>query len=202
MWGGSLLLRTPLLFAVAFLLQFLIGGLTGVIVASPPLDYSLNDTYFVVAHFHYTLFAGSMFGLFAGVYFWFPKVTGALLREGLGQIHFWLLVAGTNLTFMPMFVLGYDGMVRRVADYPRDAGFTGMNELATAGSGVIAASMLVFLANVAVSLRWRRAAGDDPWEGHSLEWATTSPPPPGNFDRLPPIRSSTPALDLRRAGTA
>ena len=202
MWGGSLLLRTPLLFAVAFLLQFLIGGLTGVIVASPPLDYSLNDTYFVVAHFHYTLFAGSMFGLFAGVYFWFPKVTGAQLREGLGQIHFWLLVAGTNLTFMPMFVLGYDGMVRRVADYPSDAGFTGMNELATAGSGVIAASMLVFLANVAVSLRWRRAAGDDPWEGHSLEWATTSPPPPGNFDRLPPIRSSTPALDLRRAGTA
>ena len=193
--GGSLLLRTPLLFAVAFLLQFLIGGLTGVIVASPPLDYSLNDTYFVVAHFHYTLFAGSMFGLFAGVYFWFPKVTGAQLREGLGQIHFWLLVAGTNLTFMPMFVLGYDGMVRRVADYPSDAGFTGMNELATAGSGVIAASMLVFLANVAVSLRWRRAAGDDPWEGHSLEWATTSPPPPGNFDRLPPIRR------LRRPST-
>ena len=110
-----------MLFALAFLIQFLVGGLTGIIVASPPLDYSLNDTYFVVAHFHYTLFAGSIFGLFAGIYYWFPKATGSMLREGLGKVHFALMVIGTNLTFFPMFILGYDGMVRRVADYPHRA---------------------------------------------------------------------------------
>ena len=116
--------RTPMLFALAFLVQFLVGGLTGIIVASPPLDYSLNDTYFVVGHFHYTLFAGSLFGLFAGIYYWFPKATGAMLRERLGMLHFGLMVVGANLTFFPMFILGYDGMVRRVADYPASAGFT------------------------------------------------------------------------------
>ena len=127
-----------MLFALAFLIQFLVGGLTGIMVASPPLDYSLNDTYFVVAHFHYTLFAGSIFGLFAGIYYWFPKATGAMLREGLGKVHFVLMVIGTNLTFFPMFILGYDGMVRRVADYPHRARWELLNSLSTAGSGIIA----------------------------------------------------------------
>jgi cytochrome c oxidase subunit 1 len=179
------------------MIQFLVGGLTGIIVASPVLDYHLNDSYFVIAHFHYTLFAGSLFGLFAGIYHWYPKWTGHRLGEGLGKLHFWLLLIGTNLTFFPMFVLGYDGMTRRVADYPSDAGFTGLNELATLGSAVIAAAMIVFVVNLIRS--WGRAepAESDPWEGHTLEWWTTSPPPRHNFDSLPAIRSYAPLLDLR-----
>jgi cytochrome c oxidase subunit I len=197
MWGGAVLLRTPMLFALAFLVQFLVGGLTGIIIASPPLDYNLNDTFFIVGHFHYTLFAGSLFGFFAGVYYWFPKATGVLLRERLGQAHFWLMVLGTNLTFMPMFVVGYEGMVRRVPDYPHHAGWTLLNELSSAGSAVLAVATLIFIANVWISLRRPRAAGNDPWEGHTLEWWTTSPPPRHNFASLPPIRSFTPLLDRR-----
>ncbi len=195
MIGGAILLRTPMLFAVAFVLQFLIGGLTGIIVASPPLDYHVHDSFFVVAHFHYTLFAGSLFGLFAGVYYWFPKVTGAMLREGLGKLHFWLLVLGANLTFFPMFFLGFDGMQRRVADYPSNLG--DLNLLSSIGAGVIAIAICVFIANLFVSLRDREEAGDDPWQGQSLEWWTTSPPPRHNFASLPPIRSYAPLLDLR-----
>jgi cytochrome c oxidase subunit I len=197
MLGGSILLRTPMLFALGFLLQFLIGGLTGVIVASPPIDYHVHDSYFVVAHFHYTLFAGSLFGLFAGVYYWFPKVTGALLRDSLGRLHFILMTIGANLTFFPMFLLGQDGMPRRVADYSPEAGFTGNNRIATIGAFVIALGIAVFIWNLVVSLRDRELAGDDPWEGHSLEWFTTSPPPRHNFRSLPPIRSFAPLLDLR-----
>jgi cytochrome c oxidase subunit I len=196
-WGGAVRLKVPMLFALAFLIQFLIGGLTGIIVASPPLDYSLNDTYFVVAHFHYTLFAGSLFGLFAGIYYWFPKATGAMLREGLGKIHFVLLLIGTNLTFFPMFVLGYDGMVRRVADYPHRSSWEWLNILSTTGSGIIALAIAVFLVNLWVSLRRREAAGRDPWQGHTLEWWTNSPPPRHNFSDLPPIGSYAPLLDLR-----
>ncbi len=197
MWGGSLRLATPMLFALAFLIQFVVGGLTGVLLASPPIDYSLNDTFFVVAHFHYTLFAGSLFGLFAGIYYWFPKVTGRMLRERLGVAHFVLLTIGTNLTFFPMFILGYDGMVRRVADYPSSAGWEGLNMLSTAGSGVIALAMLVFLANLWVSLRDPVEAGNDPWQAHTLEWWTSSPPPRHNFTDLPQIGSFAPLLDLR-----
>jgi len=197
LWGGSLIFRTPMLFALTFMIQFLIGGLTGIILASPPLDYSLTDTFFVVGHFHYTLFAGSIFGFFAGVYYWFPKATGAMLRERLGVAHWALMVVGTNLTFFPMLILGYDGMVRRIANYPASAGFTGLNELSTAGSFVIALSVLVFMANVWWSLRHRVAAGNDPWEAQTLEWWTTSPPPRHNFTDLPPVRSHAPLLDLR-----
>jgi cytochrome c oxidase subunit I len=197
MWGGAVLLRTPMLFALAFLVQFLVGGLTGIIIASPPLDYHLNDTFFIVAHFHYTLFAGSLFGLFAGIYFWFPKATGAMLREGLGKLHFALMVIGTNLTFFPMFALGYEGMVRRVPDYPRHAGWQALNELSTAGAALIGLATLVFVANVWVSLRRRVPAGNDPWEGHALEWWTTSPPPRHNFVDLPAISSYAPLLDRR-----
>jgi cytochrome c oxidase subunit I len=198
MWKGVVRFTTAMLFALGFLLQFLIGGLTGIIVASPPLDYHLNDSYFVVGHFHYTLFAGSLFGLLAGIYYWFPKFTGTLLSERLGRIHFGLTVIGTNLTFFPMLVLGYDGMARRVADYPASSGFETWNEVSTVGSYVIALSVLVFLLNVLLALARGVPAGPDPWHAQTLEWATSSPPPPDNFDRLPPIRSYAPLLDLRR----
>jgi cytochrome c oxidase subunit I len=197
MIGGSILLRTPMLFALGFFLQFLIGGLTGVTLAAPPLDYHAHDSYWVVGHFHYTLFAGSLFAGFAAVYYWFPKFTGALLRDGLGKIQFVLLVIGTNLTFFPMFLLGADGMPRRVADYTADSGFTGLNRLSTIGSYFIALGVAVFLCNLYVSLRKREPAGDDPWEGHTLEWATSSPPPRFNFRSLPEISSYAPLLDRR-----
>jgi cytochrome c oxidase subunit 1 len=197
--GGAIVLRTAMLFALGFFLQFLIGGLSGVILASPPLDYHAHDSYFVVAHFHYTLFAGSLFAGFAAVYYWFPKWTGAMLRESLGRVQFVLIVLGTNLTFFPMFLLGYDGMPRRIADYSSDAGFTDLNRLSTVGSYFIAIGVAVFLYNLYVSLRQRERAGDDPWEGHTLEWATTSPPPRFNFDSLPPIRSHAPLFDRRLA---
>jgi cytochrome c oxidase subunit 1 len=198
-WRGSLRFTTAFLFAIGFLVQFLIGGLTGVIVASPPLDYGLNMSYFVVAHFHYTIFAGSAFGLFGGIYYWFPKLTGVLLRERLGKLHFALMVIGTNVTFFPMFILGAEGMTRRIARYPASTGWQGLNELETVGSFVIALSVLVFLLNIVVSLRDRREAGADPWQGHTLEWAASSPPTPHNFEALPPIRSHAPLLDVREA---
>ncbi len=198
--GGSLVLRTSMLFGLAFFLQFLIGGLSGIFVASPVLDYHVNDSYFIVAHFHYTLFAGSVFGFFAGVYHWFPKMTGARLREGLGKVHLVLLIIGTNLTFFPMFILGNDGMPRRISRYPTHPGWGTLNLLESIGAGIIALAILVFLINVVVSLRRPVLAGPDPWGGQTLEWATSSPPPPYNFEGpLPPIRSYAPLLDLRHA---
>jgi cytochrome c oxidase subunit 1 len=198
--GGALRLRVPMLFAIAFFVQFLVGGVSGIFVASPPLDYHVTDSYVIIAHFHYTLFAGSVFGLFAGVYFWFPKVTGVLLRERLGKLHFWLMVLGTNLTFLPMFVVGYRGMSRRIADYPASTGWQGWNIAETVGAYITALSLIVFAVNVVVSLRRREPAGRDPWGGHSLEWATTSPPPRHNFDAVPPITSYAPLHDLRESG--
>ena len=196
--GGSLILRCSMLFALTFFVQFLIGGLSGVFTASPVLDYQANDSYFIVAHFHYTLFAGSVFGFFAGVFHWFPKLTGALLRERLGKIQLALMVVGTNMTFFPMFILGAEGMPRRISRYPQHPGWVTLNRIETAGSGIIALGVLVFLANVWISLRHREPAGDDPWQGHTLEWATSSPPPPLNFVApLPPIRSYAPLLDRR-----
>ncbi|MCW2953482.1 MAG: ctaD2 [Conexibacter sp.] len=199
MWRGRIRLRVPMLFALGFLVLFLIGGTTGIWIGSPALDYHDTDSYFIVAHFHYTLFGGSVMGLFTAIYLWWPKVTGTMLRERLGRWHFWLTMVGMNLTFFPMFFLGEQGMARRVADYPRSAGWTTLNTLSTIGSGVIALSLLVFLLNVAVSLTRRVPAGPDPWGGHSLEWATSSPPPPHNFDALPPVRSFAPLLDRREA---
>jgi cytochrome c oxidase subunit I len=196
--GGSILLRTPMLFALGFVIHFLVGGLTGIFVASPPLDYHVHDSYFVVAHFHYTIFGGSVFGLFAAAYYWLPKLTGYMLDERLGRLHFWLTVVGMNVTFLPMFWLGYDGMARRIADYPAYAGWETLNTIETVGAFVIALSVLVFVVNLVVSLRRAKVpAGPDPWVGHTLEWATTSPPPRHNFDTLPPIRTYAPLLDLR-----
>jgi cytochrome c oxidase subunit I len=197
--GGRIRLQVPMLFALAFLVQFLVGGLTGIWIASPPLDNHDNNSYFIVAHFHYTLLAGSVFGLFAGLYHWWPKVTGGLLREGLGRWHFWLLAIGTNLTFFPQFLLGQEGMARRIADYPARLGWGDLNLISTIGSYVIAVSLVVLAVNMVVSLRRPVPAGDDPWGGHTLEWATTSPPPAHNFDTLPAIRSFAPLLDLREA---
>jgi cytochrome c oxidase subunit 1 len=198
MIGGAIVLRTSMLFALFFFIQFLIGGLSGIFVASPPLDYGAHNTYILIGHFHYTLFAGSVFGFFAGVYHWFPKVTGARLREGLGKLHFVILVIGTNMTFGPMFVVGEEGMPRRIARYPQHPNWGTLNLIESIGAGIIALAILVFVINMIVSLRRREVAGDDPWLGHSLEWWTPSPPPPHNFVKpLPPITSYSPLLDLR-----
>jgi cytochrome c oxidase subunit 1 len=198
--GGALVLRCSMLFALTFFLQFLIGGLSGIFVASPVLDYHANNSYMVIAHFHYTLFAGSVFGFFAGVFHWFPKVTGAMLRERLGKIQLAVMVVGTNATFFPMFLLGQDGMPRRISRYGQHPAWATLNRIETAGAGIIAVGIVLFLVNVVISLRERVPAGDDPWDAHTLEWATSSPPPPLNFERaLPPIRSYAPLLDLREA---
>ncbi|MGI8727891.1 MAG: cytochrome c oxidase subunit I [Solirubrobacterales bacterium] len=200
--GGRIRLRVPMLFALGFFIQFLVGGLSGIITAAPVLDYHVHDSYFIVAHFHYTLFAGSLFGLFAAIYYWLPKVTGRMISERAGKLHFWLMVVGANVTFFPMFMLGWEGMPRRVADYLASEGFAGLNLIATIGAFTIAASIAVFLYALARSLRDGPPAGPDPWEANTLEWATTSPPPRHNFDRLPPIRSEAPLLDLREEAEA
>jgi cytochrome c oxidase subunit I len=196
MWGGRIRLGVPMAFAIGFILQFLIGGLSGIFSGSPPLDYHVHDSMFIVGHFHYTLFAGSLFGFFAAFYYWWPKVTGCFLRTGLGWIHFVLLFVGANLTFFPMFFLCYDGMPRRVADYADQ--FTDDNRISTIGAFVIALGVLTWLVNIVVSLVRREPAPADPWDGHTLEWATSSPPPRHNFDvPLPPIRSYAPLFDAR-----
>jgi cytochrome c oxidase subunit I len=198
MWRGRIRFEPALLFALGFLVLFVIGGTTGIFVGSPVLDYHVTDSYFVVAHFHYTLFGGSVMGLFAAIYLWWPKVTGTMLRRSLGVWHFWLTMVGMNLTFFPMFFLGWEGMPRRVADYPASSGWSTLNALSSAGSALIALSLLVFLWNVWSSLRRRVPAGPDPWGAQTLEWATSSPPPRENFpEPLPPVRSFAPLQDLR-----
>jgi cytochrome c oxidase subunit 1 len=201
MWRGQLSFSTPLLYALGFLSMFLIGGINGAFSAAVPVDFALHDTYWVVAHLHYVLFGGSVFGVMAGVYYWFPKMSGRMLDETLGKIQFVLMFIGFNLTFFPMHLLGLDGMPRRIAVYASATGWGQLNLLATVGSLIIAASMLPFLWNVFISLRSGKLAGDDPWEGNTLEWATSSPPPPYNFDHLPPIRSERPVFDVRHGRT-
>jgi cytochrome c oxidase subunit I len=198
LWRGSIEFRVPLLFCVAFIAQFVVGGVTGVILATFPVDWQLTDTYFVVGHMHYVLFGGTAFGIMAGLYYWFPKMTGRMMSEGLGKLSFWLTVIGFNVTFLPQHSAGLSGMPRRVVEYPSQAGLEGYNVVSTIGSFVLAAGVLVTLVNVYLSLRRGRRAGPDPWRANTLEWFTTSPPPEHNFDVIPVVRSAEPMSDIRR----
>src|SRR5712691_10959533 len=186
---GKVSFKAPMLFAIGFIAMFLIGGLNGAALAIVPFDYQVTDTYFVVSHLHYVLFGGSAFGIFAGFYYWFPKMTGKLLGEGLGQIHFWLMLIGMNLTFFSMHILGMLGMPRRIYTYAGNLGWNELNLIASIGAFMIGLSALVFLWNVIISLRSGQAAGDDPWDAHTLEWDTSSPPKPYNFLTIPVVRS-------------
>jgi len=197
MWGGKITFATPMLFCLGFMLNFLLGGITGVMVASPPIDFHAQDTYFVVAHMHYVLGGGSLFAIFAALFYWWPKMTGFRLRERTGKVFFWLLFAGFNLTFFPMHQVGLRGMQRRIPDYPADVGWTWLNQAATLGSTLMAVAVVVFLWNLVQSTRRREPAGDDPWGAYTLEWITSSPPPEHNFTWLPPIRSERPVFDWR-----
>jgi cytochrome c oxidase subunit 1 len=198
MWGGSVTFETPMLWAIGFLVTFLFGGLTGVILSSPPLDFQLTDSYFVVAHFHYVVFGTVVFAMFGGFYFWWPKFTGRMLDEKIGKVHFWMLFIGFQMTFLIQHLLGIDGMPRRYADYLPEDGFTWMNQLSTVGAFLLGASTLPFLYNVYKTYRTAPlVTTDDPWGyGGSLEWATSCPPPRHNFVSIPRIRSERPAFDL------
>jgi cytochrome c oxidase subunit 1 len=198
MWRGQLTFETPMLFCIGFLITFLLGGLTGVLLASPPIDFHVTDTYFVVAHFHYVVFGTAVFAFFGGIYYWFPKFTGRMMDDRLGRVHFWTLFLGFHLTFLVQHWLGNAGMPRRYVDYAATDGFTTLNMVSTVGAFVLGASTLPFIYNAWVSYyRGERAIGDDPWGfGNSLEWATSCPPPRHNFVTLPRIRSERPAFDL------
>ncbi|WP_405152119.1 cytochrome c oxidase subunit I [Sphaerisporangium sp. NBC_01403] len=197
MWRGHLSFESPMLFAVGFLVTFLLGGLTGVILASPPLDFHVSDTYFVVAHFHYVVFGTVVFAMFAGFYFWWPKFTGRMLNDTLGKWHFWLLFIGFHTTFLVQHLLGTEGFPRRYADYSPTDGFTTLNLVSSIGAFILGASTLPFLYNVWHTWRYApKVTVDDPWGfGNSLEWVTSCPPPRHNFLFIPPIRSERPAFD-------
>jgi cytochrome c oxidase subunit 1 len=199
MWRGSITFPTAMLMALGFILVFVNGGITGVMIASPPIDFAVNDTYFIVSHFHYIMVGGLLFGMFAGIYFWFPKITGRLLSERLGRWQFWTFLVGFNLTFFPQYLVGLDGMPRRIADYQIER-WEPANLASTIGAFLTGVSVLFFIWNFVVSIRRGAPAGDDPWEGNSLEWVTTSPPPSHNFHHLPDIHSERPAFDYRHRG--
>jgi cytochrome c oxidase subunit I len=197
MYGGRIRFATPMLFACAFLFQFLCAGLTGIILSVVPFNWQLTDSYFVVAHFHFVLVGSLIFTVFGAIYYWFPKVTGRLLSERLGRWHFWLFVVGFNVTFLPMHWAGMLGMPRRIYTYPADRGWDLWNLIASLGVPFQAAAVVIFLVNVALSLRRGERAGDDPWDAWTLEWATASPPPPYNFETAPVVASRRPLWDLK-----
>jgi cytochrome c oxidase subunit I len=199
MWRGKISFQSPMLFCMGFLFMFLVGGVTGIFLASPPIDFAAHDTYYVVAHFHYTLVGGTVFAVFAALYFWLPKIMGRMLDERLAKLHFWLMLIGFNLTFLVQFQLGLDGMQRRVANYPSIYGSE--NLLSSIGAGILGLSIAVFVFNFWRARRKGAPAGDDPWDGYTLEWWTTSPPPHHNFTSLPPIRSERPVFDARHDTT-
>ncbi|MBW7949783.1 MAG: cbb3-type cytochrome c oxidase subunit I, partial [Pseudorhodoplanes sp.] len=188
MWGGSIHFRTPMQWAIGFIFLFTVGGVTGVVLANAGIDRALHDTYYVVAHFHYTMSLGATFGIFAGWYYWFPKITGYEYSERLGKLHFWLSFIGANLIFFPQHFLGLAGMPRRIADYP-DA-FAGWNLISSVGSYVFACGLLVFFLTMFLALRNKQRAADNPWGAGAttLEWTLSSPPPFHQFEKLPRIR--------------
>jgi heme/copper-type cytochrome/quinol oxidase subunit 1 len=196
MFRGRLHFTTAMKFAVAFLILFSMGGVTGVQFATVPVDKQLTDSYYVVAHMHYVLFGGTAFAVFGAFYYWFPKMTGRMLSERWGNVHFWLAFIGFNMTFLIQHVLGWEGMPRRVWTYADNPGWGLMNMISTIGAFILAFSVLVFVINCVISLRRGQIAGDNPWNAWTLEWATTSPPPIHNFDQIPPIRGRRPLWDL------
>ena len=198
MWRGSITFQNPMLWTLGFLVTFVFGGLTGVIMASPPLDFHISDTYFIVAHFHYVVFGTVVFAMFAGFYFWWPKWTGKMLNEKLGYVHFWMLFIGFHMTFLVQHWIGVVGMPRRYYTYLESDGVTWMNQVSTIGAALLAASMIPFFLNVWLTHRYgEKVTVDDPWgTGRSLEWATSCPPPRHNFVSIPRIRSESPAFDL------
>jgi cytochrome c oxidase subunit 1/cytochrome c oxidase subunit I+III len=196
MWGGSIRFTTAMLFATAFLVEFVVGGLSGITFAAAPIDWQMTDTYYVVAHFHYVVFGGTAFAVLGGVYYWFPKMTGRRLSESIGKANFWLMVVGFNLTFFVQHFLGILGMPRRVYTYPDLPYWGALNMTSTVGAVLMGIASLLLVVNVLVSLKRGEPAGDNPWDGWSLEWATTSPPPHDNFDLVPPVRGRRPLWDL------
>jgi cytochrome c oxidase subunit 1 len=197
MYGGKIQFDSPMLFSFGFLSMFLIGGLTGIMLAIVPFNFQLTDSYFVVAHFHWVLIGGTLFGTFAGIHYWYPKVTGRMLSERLARWQFWLLYIGFFLTFGPLHIVGMLGMPRRIYTYEADRGWEIWNQLATLGALIQAPSYVILLANLLISLRWGKPAGDDPWDAWTLEWATTSPPPSYNFETIPTVHSRRPLWDLK-----
>ena len=200
MWGGSIRFTTAMLFAVGFISMFILGGLSGIMHASPPTDLQQTDTYFVVAHIHYVLFGGTIMGIFAGIYYWFPKVTGRMMNEALGKVHFWATMIAFNLTFFPMHFVGLLGMPRRVYTYSPGMGFENYNMLATVGALFLGASVLLLVVNILMSVRGGKPAGHDPWDARTLEWSIPSPPPPYNFAALPHVTHRDEFWENKQAG--
>jgi len=198
LWRGVLHLDTPMLFTLGFLTMFTLGGISGVMLAVVPFDIHVTDTYFVVAHIHYVLFGGSVFGIFAGLYYWFPKMSGRFLNERLGKISFWLVFIGFNATFLVQHALGLSGMPRRIYTYEPNLGWSTYNLISTIGAFILGVGVLVTIVNVWRSLKVGALAGPDPWKANTLEWFTTSPPPPNDFDVIPRVRSIEPMRDIRR----
>jgi len=198
LWRGSIVMSTALYYAVGMIAIFTIGGITGIFLATFPVDWQLNDTYFVVAHFHYTIFGGAIFPVIAGVYYWFPKITGRLLNERLGKISFWFTFIGFNATFLVQHALGLSGMPRRVYTYQPGLGWSTYNLISTIGSFILSIGIIMTVINVAMNYKRGPLAGPDPWKGNTLEWFVSSPPPVNNFDEIPRVRSVEPMRDIRR----